>query len=376
MKWTNLNPIEMVKQIKSKKQAMFDYHTFEDYMKRAGITKGYQEKPCLNASDPDCPITSPNYNSSQPLDLGAEITNGCYGFATKYMHWPEDLIVGGVSKNKTGHIKQAKALQTVVQLMGEHELFEFYSGTYKVHHIVWTQEKASMLLHAWQKRFAQEVRNYMKANASASYTFSTFSTATLNKGLAEHSKTDFIKLGIVLAVIVIYAWVVQSGMAALGVVFLASSTAAGLGVCSLLGLPMNILSTHVLPFISVGLAIRDIFLMLTTQMRDVSPTEVLQRVGPNILISSVTNAACFLAAALIPVPALRIFCMQAAILVVFHTAATLLVFPAILALELRCQKSGMPCSIIEQKSLNNNIDPVRNIIYFTQKKLFNFQNRF
>ena len=37
-------------------------------------------------------------------DIGSELTGGCYGFATRYMHWPEQLIVGGTTKNKTGHI--------------------------------------------------------------------------------------------------------------------------------------------------------------------------------------------------------------------------------------------------------------------------------
>jgi hypothetical protein len=37
-------------------------------------------------------------------DVGAELTGGCYGFAPRYMHWPEQLIVGGTTKNKTGHI--------------------------------------------------------------------------------------------------------------------------------------------------------------------------------------------------------------------------------------------------------------------------------
>jgi len=40
----------------------------------------------------------------QEPDIGGELTDGCYGFATKYMHWHEDLIVGGIRKNKTGHI--------------------------------------------------------------------------------------------------------------------------------------------------------------------------------------------------------------------------------------------------------------------------------
>lgn len=39
-------------------------------------------------------------------NVGAELTGGCYGFAANYMHWPEELIVGGVKKNKTGHIQR------------------------------------------------------------------------------------------------------------------------------------------------------------------------------------------------------------------------------------------------------------------------------
>jgi patched 1 protein len=41
---------------------------------------------------------------SQVPDIGAELTNGCTGFASKYLQWNEDLIVGGIEKNRTGHI--------------------------------------------------------------------------------------------------------------------------------------------------------------------------------------------------------------------------------------------------------------------------------
>lgn len=156
--WKNLNPDQLVSKMKQK-QHNFDYHSLEDYFKRAGITSGYQEKPCLDPLDDDCPNTAPNMNSTNHLDIGAILTNGCYGFATNYMHWPAELIVGGISKNKSGHIREAKALQTVVQLMGEHEVYEYWSGHYKVHHIGWTQQKAAIVLNAWQKKFA-EVRNH------------------------------------------------------------------------------------------------------------------------------------------------------------------------------------------------------------------------
>ena len=154
MKWTTLNPDDLISSMK-RKESNFDYYSLEDYFRRAGITSGYQEKPCLNPQDPECPPTAPNYNSTKPIDVGAEVTGGCYGFATKYMHWPEELIIGGVTKNKTGHIKKAKAFQTVVQLMDQYELYEFWSNSYKIHHIGWTQEKAANVLRAWQEKFSQ-----------------------------------------------------------------------------------------------------------------------------------------------------------------------------------------------------------------------------
>lgn len=352
LKWTNLNPSELITRFKQD-EPQFDFHSLEDYLKRAGITTGYQEKPCLNPGDPECPTTAPNYNSSQSIDIGAELTSGCYGFAAKYMHWPEDLIVGGVMKNKSGHIKQAKALQTVVQLMGEHELYEYWSGHYKVHHIGWNQDKATLVLHAWQKKFAQEIEKLSPRNGT-SYSFVTFSTANLNMILRDHSRSDVFKLGIVLVLVAVYGWMAQSAIAALGVIVLASCAAAALGVCSLIGLPMNLLSTHVLPFITVGLALRDMFLVLSTQTRNLTPPEVLLRTGPTIISGALINSSAFLAAAILPIPALRVFCLQCAVMVIFHGAALLIVFPSLLALQQRCRNADMPCFRAENNNNNNN----------------------
>lgn len=42
----------------------------------------------------------------QKPDIGVELTGGCQGFATKFLDWPEELIVGGIVKNKTGIIRR------------------------------------------------------------------------------------------------------------------------------------------------------------------------------------------------------------------------------------------------------------------------------
>lgn len=59
-----------------------------------------------------------------------------------------------------------------------------------------------------------------------------------------------------------------------------------------------------------------------------------------MLLSSLSKLLTFLAAALIPIPALRIFSLQVATLSLFHLAAMLFVFPAVLSLDLRRRRAG------------------------------------
>lgn len=63
--------------------------------------------------------------------------------------------------------------------------------------------------------------------------------------------------------------------------------------------------------------------------------EILKRSGVSILLSSVSNACAFFAAAIIPIPALRAFSLQAGILVLFNLASLLSVFPAIMSLDMK-----------------------------------------
>ena len=39
--------------------------------------------------------------------------------------------------------------------MGEKDMFEYWSQTYRVHNLEWSQEKAADILHAWQRKFTQ-----------------------------------------------------------------------------------------------------------------------------------------------------------------------------------------------------------------------------
>lgn len=162
-----------------------------------------------------------------------------------------------------------------------------------------------------------------------------------------------------IGVLAAYGWIMQSLLAFIGTLVLASATTAALGACSLSGIPINLLSTHVLPFITVGLAMRDMFLILNEHTKDLSPPEIVSRTGPSIISTMLINAATFLSTAILPVPALRVLALQCAVMVIFHGAAMLVVIPCLLALAQRCRKSDVPCFRKDSKRTtiqnNNNL---------------------
>uniref|UniRef100_A0A673WL61 Patched 1 n=1 Tax=Salmo trutta TaxID=8032 RepID=A0A673WL61_SALTR len=66
----------------------------------------------------------------------------------------------------------------------------------------------------------------------------------------------------------------------------------------------------------------------TTQLRQ------RERERASVALTSISNVTAFFMAALIPIPALRAFSLQAAVVVVFNFAMVLLIFPAILSMDL------------------------------------------
>ncbi|XP_034476659.1 protein patched [Drosophila innubila] len=356
--WSTLNPSEVMqfmKQQMSDQKISFDFDTVEQYMKRAAISSGYMEKPCLNPLHPSCPDTAPNKNSPTPPDVGAILSGGCYGYAAKYMHWPEQLIVGGAQRNRSGHLRKAKALQTVVQLMTEKEMYDQWQENYKVHHIGWTQQKAAEVLNAWQRNFSREVEQLLRKQSriATNYDIYVFSSASLDDILAKFSHPSAVSIVIGVAATVIYAFCTllrwrdpvrgQSSVGVAGVLLMCFSTAAGLGLCALLGIVFNAASTQVVPFLALGLGVDHIF-MLTAAYAESNRKEqtklILKKVGPSILFSACSTAGSFFAAVFIPVPALKVFCLQAAIVMCFNLAAALLVFPAMISLDLRRRTAG------------------------------------
>ncbi|KAM4576725.1 protein patched homolog 1 isoform 1-T1 [Odontesthes bonariensis] len=347
IQWTNFDPKEFLEDLK---KTNIPVESFEDMLEKADVGHGYMDRPCLNPADPDCPLTAPNKNSTKPFNVARALSGGCHGLSRKYMHWQEELIVGGTTKNGSGPLLSAQALQTMFQLMTPKQMFEHFQGYLDVSRINWNKEKAAAILEAWQRRYSEVVLQSVAANSSQKVL--SFTTTTLEDILKSFSDVSVIRVASGYLLMLAYACLTmlrwdcaksQGAVGLAGVLLVTLSVAAGLGLCSLLGISFNAASTQVLPFLALGVGVDDVFLLAhafseTGQNKRIPfedrTGECLKRTGASVALTSISNVTAFFMAALIPIPALRAFSLQAAVVVVFNFAMVLLIFPAILSMDL------------------------------------------
>lgn len=213
-------------------------------------------------------------------------------------------------------------------------------------------------------------------NISRSHDIFAFSSSTLDDILGKYSNPSTVSLSIYIVATLVYAIVSsmrwkdpirgQSAVVIAGVLLIGMATAAGLGLCALLGRAFNAATTQVVPFLSIGLGVDHIFVLTHAYAESNTndqTKDILKKAGPTILLSATTTIVSFFAAALIPVPALKVFCIQSAIVMCFNLAVSLLVFPAMMSLDLRRRQSGRPdffCCFLppwkrtQQNNNNNN----------------------
>uniref|UniRef100_A0A8C5LRP3 Patched 1 n=1 Tax=Leptobrachium leishanense TaxID=445787 RepID=A0A8C5LRP3_9ANUR len=347
LQWTNFDPMELLEVLKRER---FPSALWEEMLTKAEVGHGYMDRPCLNPLDTDCPTTAPNKNSTNPLDVALVLSGGCYGLSRKYMHWQEELIIGGTDKNTSGKLVSAQALQTMFQLMTPKQMYEHFKGYDDIAHINWNEDKAAAILEAWQRMYVQAVHQSVPQNSTQKVL--PFTTTTLDDILKSFSDVSVIRVASGYLLMLAYACLTmlrwdctksQGAVGLAGVLLVALSVAAGLGLCSLIGISFNAATTQVLPFLALGVGVDDVFLLAHAfseagQNKRIPfedrTGECLKRTGASVALTSISNVTAFFMAALIPIPALRAFSLQAAVVVVFNFAMVLLIFPAILSMDL------------------------------------------
>ena len=88
--------------------------------------------------------------------------------------------------------------------MGEKDLFEFWSNTYKVSYgMEWSREVAAEILSEWQAKFGQEVSTLVKEQQmQKKYQINAFSSSYLNNILVTFSEFNIVHLALSYLIVV------------------------------------------------------------------------------------------------------------------------------------------------------------------------------
>lgn len=130
-------------------------------------------------------------------------------------------------------------------------------------------------------------------------------------------------------------------LAFLGIVIVAISTLAGFGLSAYFGIKFTPISVNLVPLLSLGLGIDDMFVMIHSVVHENkfqhAPSERMTRAlalsGPSVVLTSLCNFLAFFIASFTPVPAVESFSQQMAIAVLTNLAFLMLMFVPIMAAD-------------------------------------------
>ncbi|XP_035107140.1 protein patched homolog 2 isoform X5 [Callithrix jacchus] len=264
IQWTNLDPKQLLEEL----GPFASLEGFRELLDKAQVGQAYMGRPCLHPDDLHCPPSAPNHHSRQAPNVADELSGGCHGFSHKFMHWQEELLLGGTARNPQGQLLRAEALQSTFLLMSPRQLYEHFRGDYQTHDIGWSEEQAGTVLQAWQRRFVQLAQEALPENASQQ--IHAFSSTTLDDILHAFSEVSAARVVGGYLLMLVYACVTmlrwdcaqsQGAVGLAGVLLVALAVASGLGLCALLGVTFNAATTQVLPFLALGIGVDHIFLL-------------------------------------------------------------------------------------------------------------------
>ena len=186
---------------------------------------------------------------------------------------------------------------------------------------------------------------------------------TVNDELTEETRQNYIIVVISYALMFVYVsisltkhWnsVGSSVLLSLGgLLYIIMAIFVTYCVCGLFSIKANLISLEVIPFLILAIGVDNMFLMWNSVLK--VPTNDIQikvpvgmrRVGLSILLSTFTQIATFIVGLYINIPALRSFCLIAAIALFCNFVFQMTALPALITLDLRRKRAGrwdlLPC---------------------------------
>ncbi|XP_078373186.1 patched domain-containing protein 3-like isoform X2 [Oculina patagonica] len=242
----------------------------------------------------------------------------------------------GKANREGGSITDAKALQMVYRMRDPSD----------------DDENEKVL--KWEKSFIDKVASL--ADKLSCFEVHYSSERSLDDAVAESSGSDITLVSITFTLMITFATVMlgkflnpltgHSLLANTGVFAVALGILAGFGVAMWCRVPF-VSMVGVLPFLVLGIGIDDMFIIvdeLDRQPRELSMTKtikaVMKRSGATVTMTTVTDLVAFAVSTSTSFPAIKYFCIYAALTVTFSFFMIVTYFVAIMSYDVRRIKSG------------------------------------
>ncbi|XP_006770458.1 PREDICTED: Niemann-Pick C1-like protein 1, partial [Myotis davidii] len=136
-----------------------------------------------------------------------------------------------------------------------------------------------------------------------------------------------------------------------GVAVVLGAVMAAMGLFAYLSVPSSLVVLQVVPFLVLAVGADNIFIFVLEyqrlprrpgERREVHIGRALGRVGPSMLLCSVSEAVCFFLGALTPMPAVRTFALTSGLALILDFLLQMSAFVALVSLDSRRQEVGDP----------------------------------
>lgn len=262
-----------------------------------------------------------------------------------------ETFAGGVTYDSEGKPNYIASLQ-IIFAMGS----ATYAMNAKSDDNVDTIEKGTELMRAFEKAFLDTIESIDKNDVEYPLLrYDRSAVRSITDTEEEVTAADAPLLVIGYCVIFVFVVVLnvkldtvrsQTGLAMAGVVLAVLSIASSFGFMAAVGIPYTPPSIQVLPFLAIGLAVDDMFVLLNAFKFDPSLDAsdmlagALKEAGVSITLTSAVNCVAFIVGAFSPVPGVRVLSAGAAILVFFNWVTLVFGFSALLFLDAKRMKNG------------------------------------
>ncbi|XP_018569147.1 Niemann-Pick type protein homolog 1B [Anoplophora glabripennis] len=127
-----------------------------------------------------------------------------------------------------------------------------------------------------------------------------------------------------------------------GIIVVLSSVGCSIGVCGYVGITTTLLTVEVIPFLVLAVGVDNIFIIVQAHQRKKKNVELtaaenigdtMGKVGPSLLLTSLSEIFCFAIASLSTMPAVHTFALYATIAVLFNFILQITAFVALLSLD-------------------------------------------